>query len=88
MSLPEITFEDFRRVVEMLQTTIGGMADLANRVKVPEEANDAHYAAAVALRESQQQLFEAYKAQQELNTLMNQSLDTLLRVIGPTGAVN
>jgi len=88
MSLPEITFEDFRRVVEMLQTTIGGMADLANRVKVLEEANDAHYAAAVALRESQQQLFEAYKAQQELNILMKQSLDTLLRVIGPTGAVN
>lgn len=88
MSLPEISFEDFRRVVEMLQTTISGMAELANRVKALEEANDAHYAAALALRETQQQLFDAYKAQQELNTLMKQSLDTLLRVIGPQGTVN
>ena len=88
MPLPEISFEDFRRVVEMLQTTITGMADLANRVKALEDANDAHFAAAVALRESQQQLFEAYKAQQELNTLVKQSLDTLLRVMGTNGPVN
>jgi hypothetical protein len=35
---PEISIEDFRRVVEMLQTTIAGMSDLADRVRALEEA--------------------------------------------------
>jgi hypothetical protein len=83
MSLPPgITFEDFRRLVEMLQTTIQGMADLANRVKALEEANDAHLTAALALKDSQQQLYEAQKAQQEVNSLVKQTLDTVLRAIG------
>lgn len=83
MSLPpEITFEDFRRLVEMLQTAIRGMTDLAERVKALEEANDAHLAAAVALKDSQQKLFEAQQAQQEVNILVKDSLDTLLRAVG------
>ena len=79
---PEITFEDFRRLVEMLQTTIQGMSDLANRVKALEEANDAHLAAALALKDSQRQLYEAQKAQQDVNTLIKQTLDTLMRAMG------
>ena len=75
---PEITFADFRQLVEMLQTTIAGMSDLADRVRALEEANQAHYQAAVALKENQQQLFESQKAQQEVNTLLKQSLDKLL----------
>jgi hypothetical protein len=83
MSLPPgITFEDFRRLVEMLQTTIQGMADLANRIKALEEANDAHLTAALALKDSQQQLYEAQKAQQEVNLLVKQTLDTLMRAMG------
>lgn len=83
MSLPPgITFEDFRRLVEMLQVTIQGMSDLANRIKTLEEANDAHLAAALALKDSQQQLFEAQKAQQEVNVMMKQTLDTVLRALG------
>ena len=79
---PEITFEDFRRLVEMLQATIPAMGDLADRVRVLEDANDAHLTAAVAIKDSQQQLFEAQKAQQELNMLVKESLDKLLRAIG------
>ena len=79
---PEITFDDFRNLVEMLQTTISGMAGLADRVKALEDANQASYAAALALKDNQQQLFEAQKAQQEVNTLLKQSLDKLLAAIG------
>ena len=83
MSLPpEITFEDFRRLVEMLQTAIHGMSELADRVRALEEANDAHLSAAIALKDSQQKLFEAQQAQQEVNVLVKDSLDTLMRAIG------
>jgi predicted RNA-binding Zn ribbon-like protein len=75
---PEITFDDFRQLVEMLQTTISGMSDLAGRVKALEDANQASYAAALALKENQQQLFDAQRAQQEVNALLKQSLDKLL----------
>ena len=75
---PEITFADFRQLVEMLQTTIAGMSDLADRVRALEEANQAQYQTAVALKENQLQLFESQKAQQEVNTLLKQSLDKLL----------
>jgi hypothetical protein len=79
---PEITFEDFRNVVEMLKTAIQGMSDLADRVRALEQANDAHLEAAIALKGSQMKLFEAQKAQQDVNILMKESLDTLLRSIG------
>lgn len=78
----EITFEDFRQVVEMLQTAISGMSDLAGRVKALEDANQASYAAAVALKENQQQLFEMQKGQQEVLGLLKRSLDQLLSAIG------
>ena len=75
---PEISFADFRQLVEMLQTTIAGMSDLADRVRALEEANQASYSAALALKENQQQLFDAQKAQQEVNQLLKHSLDKLL----------
>jgi hypothetical protein len=78
----EITFEDFRRVVEMLQTAISGMSDLAARVKELEDANQSSYAAALALKENQQQLFEMQKSQQEVLGLLKRSLDQLLTAIG------
>jgi transcriptional regulator of heat shock response len=82
MSLPaEITFEDFRKLVEMLQAAITGMSDLAARVATLEEANQAQYAAALALKENQHQLFEAQKAQQDVNELLKHSLDQLLRAM-------
>ncbi len=84
---PEITFADFRQLVEMLQTTITGMSDLADRVRALEEANQASYAAAVALKENQQQLFDAQKAQQEVNTLLKQSLDKLLAAMNTNRSV-
>jgi len=88
MSLPsEITFEDFRRLVEMLQTAIAGMSDLSERVKALEEANQASYTAALALKDNQQQLFEAQKAQQEVNQLLKQSLDKLLAAMATTRSV-
>jgi hypothetical protein len=79
---PEIGFDDFRQVLEMLQTTITGMSALADRVKALEDANQASYAAALALKDNQQQLFEAQKAQQEVNSLLKLSLDKLLAAIG------
>ncbi len=88
MSLPpEISIDDFRQLVEMLHTAIAGMSSLAERVKALEEANDASYAAAVALKENQQQLFEAQKAQQEVNTILKDSLDKLLMAIGHNRSV-
>ncbi len=78
----EISFEDFRRLVEMLQTAISGMSDLAGRVKALEDANQASYEAAVALKENQQQLFEMQKGQQEVLSLLKRSLDQLLSAIG------
>lgn len=84
---PEITYADFRQLVEMLQTTIGGMADLAERVRALEDANQASYAAAIALKENQQHLFEAQKAQQEVNSLLKQSLDRLLAAINTNRTV-
>lgn len=84
---PEITFADFRQLVEMLQTTISGMADLADRVRALEEANQASYTAAVALKENQQQLFDAQKAQQEVNQLLKQSLDKLLAAMSTNRTV-
>jgi hypothetical protein len=78
----EITFEDFRQVVEMLQTAISGMSDLAGRVKALEDANQASYNATVALKENQQQLFEMQKGQQEVLGLLKRSLDQLLTAIG------
>jgi hypothetical protein len=78
----EITFEDFRQVVEMLQTAISGMSDLAGRVKALEDANQASYNAALALKENQQQLFEMQKGQQEVLGLLKRSLDQLLSAIG------
>jgi DNA-binding ferritin-like protein len=85
--LPEITFADFRQLVEMLQTTITGMADLADRVRALEEANQASYSAALALKENQQQLFDAQKAQQEVNQLLKQSLDKLLAAMSTNRTV-
>jgi predicted RNA-binding Zn ribbon-like protein len=79
---PEITFEDFRRLVETVQAAIAGMSSLADRVKALEDANNASYAAAVALKENQQQLFEAQKAQQQVNELLKKSMDQLLGAIG------
>jgi hypothetical protein len=88
MPLPsEITFADFRQLVEMLQTTISGMSDLADRVRALEEANQASYTAAVALKENQQQLFDAQKAQQEVNQLLKQSLDKLLAAMSTNRTV-
>jgi hypothetical protein len=84
---PEITLADFRQLVEMLQTTISGMSDLADRVRALEDANQASYAAAVALKENQQQLFDAQKAQQEVNTLLKQSLDKLLAAMNTSRSV-
>jgi hypothetical protein len=77
----EISFEDFRNVVEMLQTAIGQISELAGRVKALEDANQASYSAAVALKENQQQLFEMQKGQQEVLGLMKKSLDQLLAAI-------
>ena len=83
MSLPPgISFDDFRRLVEALQTAIQQMSDLANRVQALEEANDAHLTAALALKDSQQQLYDAQKAQQEVNQLIRQTLDTLMKSVG------
>jgi len=83
MSLPpEITLDEFRQVVEMLRTTIAGMAELAGRVKALEETNEASLAAYLALKDSQHHLFETYKAQQEINVLFRQGLDNLLAAIG------
>jgi hypothetical protein len=84
----DISFDDFRKIVEMLQTTIAGMADLADRVRALEEANQASYSTALALKENQQQLFEAQKAQQDVNALFKQSLDQLLAVLGNNQTVN
>jgi hypothetical protein len=78
----EISFEDFRRLVEMLQTAITGMSDLAGRVKALEEANQASYTTALALKENQQQLFDMQKGQQEVLSLLKRSLDQLLSAIG------
>ncbi len=61
----DISFEDFRQVVEMLQTAISGMSELAGRVKALEDANQASYTAAVALKENQAQLFEMQKSSQQ-----------------------
>lgn len=79
---PEVSLEDFRNLVDMLKTAIQGMRELHDRVRVLEEANDAHLEAAMALKDSQMKLFEAQKAQQDLNLLVKESLDTLLRTIG------
>jgi hypothetical protein len=84
---PEITFADFRQLVELLQTTIAGMSELAERVRALEEANQAQYTAAVALKDNQQQLFDAQKAQQEVNTLLKQSLDRLLAAMNTNRTV-
>ncbi|HEX3879972.1 MAG TPA: hypothetical protein VHW24_23480 [Bryobacteraceae bacterium] len=85
----EIGLDDFRNIVEMLQKTIAGMSDLAERVKALEDANQESYTAAVALKENQQQLFEMQKSQQEVLGLMKNSLDQLLRAIsGNMPAVN
>jgi hypothetical protein len=83
MSLPPgISLDDFKRLVETLQTAIHQMAELARRIEVLEEANDAHLTAALALKDSQQQLYEAQKAQQEVNQLLRKTLDDLIRSIG------
>jgi len=58
------------------------MSSLADRVKALEDANNASYAAAVALKENQQQLFEAQKAQQQVNELLKKGMDQLLGAIG------
>jgi hypothetical protein len=84
---PEISFEDFRRLVEMLQQTIGGMAGLAERVKALEDANEASYSAALALKANQEQLFAAQKAQSEVNALLKESLDKLLKAIGNNSSI-
>jgi len=79
---PEITLEEFRKVVEMLQSTIAGMSELAERVAALEDINNQGLAAALALKENQQQLFEAFQAQQELNIALKKSLDNLLAAMG------
>jgi hypothetical protein len=63
------------------------MSTLADRVSALEEANQAQYSAALALKDNQQQLFEAQKAQQEVNALLKQSLDKLLAALGPNRMV-
>jgi regulator of replication initiation timing len=78
---PDITFEDFRKLVEMVQTTIAELSDLCARVKALEEANEAHYSAAVALRDNLEKMFEAQKAQQEVNSMIRQSIDQLLQAM-------
>jgi predicted RNA-binding Zn ribbon-like protein len=72
----------------MLQTTIAGMSALAERVRALEDANQASYNAALALKENQQQLFEAQKSQQDVNALLKQSLDKLLAAIGSNKSVH
>ena len=84
---PEITFEDFRRLVETLQVAVAGMSSLAERVKALEDANNASYAAALALKENQQQLFEAQKSQQQVNELLKKGLDQLLGAIGSNSTI-
>lgn len=84
---PEISLDDFRQLVEMLQQAISGMSTLAERVKALEEANEASYAAALALKDNQQQLFEAQRAQQEVNTILKDSLDKLLMALSSRGGV-
>lgn len=79
---PDVTMEDFRNLVETLQRAITEMSGLAARIDALEKANAASYEAAVALKDSQQQLYEAQRAQQEVNRLMKQSLDDLLAVMG------
>jgi hypothetical protein len=86
MASSDVSLEDFRSVVEMLQTAIGQISELAGRVRALEEANQASYSAAVALKENQQQLFEMQKGQQEVLGLMKRSIDQLLAAIG--GNVN
>ena len=83
----EISLDDFRRLVEMLQATINGMSGLAERVKALEDANEASYSAALALKANQEQLFEAQKAQAEVNALFKESLDKLLRAIGSNTSI-
>ncbi len=78
----EISIDDFRQVVELLHSAIKDMKELADRVKALEEANDASYKAAVALKDTQLQLFEMQKGQQEVLGLMKQSLDQLLAAVG------
>jgi hypothetical protein len=78
----DINIEDFRSVVEMLQTAIHQISEIAGRVKALEDANQASYSTAVALKENQQQLFEMQKGQQEVLGLMKRSLDQLLSAIG------
>jgi transcriptional regulator of heat shock response len=79
---PEITFEEFRQLVEMLKITIAGMSELGDRVSALEDVNNHSLAAALALKESQQQLYEAFQAQQQVNALFKQGLDNLLAAIG------
>ena len=80
---PEITLEDFRSLVNTVQSAIHELGELARRVEALEQANAASYEAAVALKDSQQQLYEAQRSQQEVNRLMKQSLDRLMAALGP-----
>jgi len=80
---PEITIEDLRNLVNMVQAAIHELRDLAQRVDALEKANEASYEAAVALKDNQRELYEAQKSQQEVNKLMKQSLDRLLEALGP-----
>ena len=77
----DISLEDLRNVVENLQAALATISELAGRVKALEEANEASYNAAVALKENQLQLFEMQKGQQEVLGLMKRSLDQLLTAI-------
>jgi hypothetical protein len=78
---PDISLDDLRSVIEKLQAAIDTISDLAGRVKALEDANEASYNAAVALKENQMQLFEMQKGQQEVLGLMKRSLDQLLTAI-------
>lgn len=85
---PEISLDDFRSLVDMLQKALHEMSALAERIDALEKANAASYEAAVALKDSQQQLYEAQKAQQEVNRLMKQSLDELLAAMGHSRTIH
>ena len=79
---PEITFDDFKRLVDTLKAAIEEMSSLSERVKALEDANSAQYETALALKENQLQLFETQKAQQEVNVMLKKGIDQLLSAIG------
>ena len=79
---PEISFETLPPPGRDAATDDRGDGGPGRPGKGMEDANEASYSAALALKSNQEQLFEAQKAQQEVNSLLKESLDKLLRAIG------